>query len=258
MENRKSFELKENIDEKLKKKTITTIFVFFLILLILFFVFIWLKYEVEGVKGISFEIEEILTISTADGKRIENKNKKSKTDKFEVSQVNDVYIAIKEKNINKKDLSLNKISITNFNVQKPETGNIVILEPTGNMPDLFSNSKKNYIDSTIEYKGSKVDNLEKLETSEKGGTIAFRIENNLGSYNVKKDEVLKYDSSLLNKFTKNIEDIKFKINFDLIIELENGVKFSTNIELEKPSEEIFEENKTIVIEDIDEIRFKKI
>ncbi len=258
MENKRSFELRENIDEKLKRKAITAMFVLFLVLLISVLIFIWIKYEVEGIKGFTFEIEEILTISTADGKRIENKKKNSKTDKFEVSQVNDVYIKIKEKDASNSDLSLSKISITNFTLENPKKGEIIILEPTGNMPELFSNSKKNYLDGTIEYKGSKVDNLEKLETSDKGGTIAFRIENKLGSYDVKKDEVLKYDSTLLNKFTKEIEDIEFKIKFDVIIELENGFKFSTTIELDKPSKEIFKENKTIVIEDISEIGFKKI
>lgn len=258
MENKKSFELKEDIDDKLRKKTITTVFILSLIIVVITLLFAWIKYEVEGTKALPFEIEEILIISTADGRRIESKDKKSKTDKFEVSQVNDVYIKIKEKEFKQSDLSLKKISITNFVLEEPKKGEVVVLEPTGNMPELFTKSKKNYINKSIEYIGSKVDNLEKLETSEKGGTIVFRIENKLGSYNVKKDEVLKYDSSLLNKFTKKIDDIKFKISFDLIIELENNVKYSTNIQLNKPSKEIFKENKTVLNEDISEIGFKKI
>ena len=259
MANKKSFELKEDIDEKLRKKTITTVFILSLIVLVIALIFIWIKYEVEGTKGLSFEIEEFLIISTADGRRIENKNKKVKTDKFEVSQVNDIYIKIKEKDLIQSDLSLNKIIITNFVLEKkPEKGEILVLEPTGSMPELFINSTKNYLDKAIEYKGSKVDNLEKLETSEKGGTIAFRIENKLGDYSVKKDEVLKYDSSLLNKFTKSLEEIQFIINFDIIIELENGNKYSTNIRLEKPNEKIFTENKTVITEDVSEMGFKKI
>lgn len=259
MENKRSFELSEEINDRLRKKTITTVFILSLLLVIIFLVFIWIKYEVEGTKGLSFEIEEILTISTADGKRIENKDNKSTTDIFEVSQVNDVYIKIKEKDISNIDLNLKKISITNFILEEsPKKGEIIILEPTGNMPELFINSTKNYIDSTIEYKGSNIDNLEKLETSENGGTVVFRIENKLGSYAVKKDEVLIYDSTLLKKYTTDIEDINFKISFDLVIELENGLKFATTIKLNKPSEEVFKENKTIIIEDISETGFKKI
>ncbi len=259
MENKGNFELSEEINERLRKKTITAVFILVILIILVFLLFIWVKYEVEGIKGYSFEIEEILTISTADGKRIENKDKKSTTDKFEVSQVNDVYIRIKEKDANNSDYNLKKISITNFNLEKaPKKGEIIILEPTGNMPELFLNSTKNYIDSTIEYKASNIDNLEKLETSENGGTVAFRIENKLGYYDVKKDEELKYDSTLLKKYTTDIEDINFDINFDLVIELENGLKFAKTIKLSKPSEEVFKENKTVIIEEISETGFKKI
>ena len=257
MVNKGSFELSDNIEEKLQKKKITALFIFILLILIIILTFIWLKYEVEGAKGLPFEIEEVLVISTADGKRIENKDKKKK-DKVEVSQVNDVFIKIKEKDKDNNYTNIRKIVIGNFELNKPETGEIVILEPSGDIPDLFSNSTKNYLEKEIEYKGAKVDNLEQLETSGKGGTIAFRIENKLGSFDIAKDEVLKYDSSLLNKFVKKVEEIKFKLKFNINIELENGFIYITGIELKKPVEEVFEENKSVYIEDIDDISFRKI
>lgn len=258
MENKKSFELSDEIESKLHKKKVTAIFISSLFLLIIILAFVWVKYEVEGAKGLPFEIEEILVVSTADGNRIENKDKKSKKDKLEVFQVNDIFITIKEKEGINNYTSIKKIIIDNIQLNKePEKGKIIILEPTGDMPDLFSKSKKNYLNKSIEYKGAKIDNLEQLETSDKGGTIVFRIENKLGSYNIKKDDVLKYDSSLLNKFVDNVEEINFKINFDIVIELENGFKYNTSIELDKPNKGIFEENKTVFLEDLDNIVFRK-
>lgn len=259
MGNKKSFELRENIEAKLKKKRVTTIFIFCLILLLISLAFVWLKYEVEGAKGLPFEIEEFLVISTADGNRIVNKNKKVKKDKLEISQVNDVFIKIREKDPKNTNTSIKKISITNFNIIKePKVGKILILEPTGDISKLFSNSKKNFIDSSIEFKGAVIDNLEHLETSLKGGTIAFRIENKLGSYSVKKDEVFKYNSTLLNKFNKKIDDINFQISFDIIIELDNGFKYITNINLNKPNDQILKEDKTVIKEETNEILFKKV
>ena len=259
MENKRSFELREDIDNRLREKTIKTLFVFFIILLFITLGFIWLKYEIEGTKGLTFEIKEILIISTADGKRIENKNKNIKTDKLEVSQVNDFFITIEEKDNINLDNSIKKISIANFDIQEePKKGNLNALEPTGPLSQLFVNSKKNYLDKEIEFKGAKVDDLEQLETSSKGGTVAFRIENKLGSYDVKKEEVLEYNSKLLNKFVKNVEDIQFKLSFDLIIELDNGFKYSTKINVNKPSKEILKEDKLIHNMDVEEISFKKI
>lgn len=258
MENKRNFELSENIEENLKKKKVTTIFVFCLILLLIFLGFVWIKYEVEGAKGLPFKIEEILVVSTADGKRIINKKKDVKIDKFEVSQVNDVFIKIKEKDKENTNTNIRKISITNFNIiKKPNKGEIIVLEPTGDISQMFLNSNVNFIDSSIEYKGAIIDNFEKLETSLNGGTIAFRIENKLGSYNVKKDEVLKYNSTLLNKFVKSLDEINFQISFDLIIELDNGFKYATTIMLDKPLEDIFKEDKTVVKENIEKISFKK-
>lgn len=259
MEYKRSFKLRENIEDNLKKKLFTTIFIFFLILLLIILGFIWIKYEVEGAKGLPFEIEELLIISTADGKRIENKDKKIKTDKLEVYQVNDIFIKIKEKDLVNTGTAIRKISITNFNLsKKPKKGEIVVLEPTGDISKMFLNSKKNFIDSSIEYKGAVIDNLEQLETSEEGGTIAFRIENKLGNYSIKKDEVLKYNSTLLNKFIKSVDEINFNISFDIIIELDNGFKYFTTIYLDKPTEQILKEDKTVKKENIENIVFKKI
>ena len=256
MENKRSFELKENIEDQLKKKTMTTLFVVCLLITFVTLIFIWIKYEVEGAKGLSFEIEEILIVSTADGKRIERK--KEKTDNFEVSQVNDVFIKIREKEKPDSDNRIKKIEITNFKVEeKPKKGDLIILEPTGDLKKLFTNSKKNYITDTIEYKGATVDNLKQMETFDKGGTVVFRIENKMGSFNIKKDEVLEYNSKLLNRFVKNIDDIKFRLFFDLIIELDNGFKYSTTLEINKPTNDMLKEKKSIVYEDVKDISFKK-
>ncbi len=52
------------------------------------------------------------------------------------------------------------------------------------------------------------------------------------------DETITHDGTILGKNGINYEEIKFKISFDITIEIVSGTKFTGRIEMELPREDI--------------------
>lgn len=234
-----------------------SLFFAIIIICILFSYFVMVRYEVEGEKEMPFNIEKILIMSTVTGmqdthtENIWNLN---------IAQNNDLYLYIGKKN-NSDDV-LKKITIENFNITKsPKKGNIKIYRPTGELSNLYTYSEQNYINEKIEYTGSTIDDLKTLEVSNQGGIISIRIATEeIGKYISDSDsEEIIHNSSLLTKSGITEEDINFTISFDMIIEIEKGIKYKGTIELNLPSENLIEKGSSnIEITNFDNVVFKRI
>lgn len=226
--------------------------IFILIFVILLIIF---KYELEGEnkEDLPYFVEQISMVSTADGLKDE-----SNTEylwKGDLLQINDIYIEIK-KNENFVNSILKNVIIENFELTYPNKGNI-------NLSRIIKNedTSNNYVIENInQYKfiGAENTSLEELTISNQGGNIGFRIiNNNLGTYSSNEEEI-NYDGRILNLENIKNEDIKFTIKFDLLIELVDGKKYKTNIQLELPVGDILTNGVEVVeYENIESLLYKR-
>lgn len=241
-----------------KKEIIKKSIFFSSLVIIFFFVFlIIINYQVEGEKEIPYKPSKILLVSTVDG--IANEDKENLWN-IDVIQTNDIFIYIdSDKNTNE---TIKEISIENFNIIKDfEKGNIEILRPTSDLDNLYKSSVQNYLNDKIVYQGAKLDDMKSLEISNNGGIIGFRVAlNNLGKF-ISNDENLEiiYDGRLLSNLGISLEEIKLKLNFDIIIKTSENISYKGTISLEMPTEEIITEgvSKTEII-DFSNVVFKRI
>ena len=233
------------------KIAVTLIIISILLFLILLVIF---KYEIEGEKkeNLPFVIEQISLVSTADG--LKNQENNEYLWSGELIQVNDIYIKV-SKNPNISGVIENAI-IQNVEIITPQKGNI-------NLTKIIKNedTSNNYvIEDLKEYKftGGKSTSLENLTIANQGGIIGLRAINvNLGTYN-SNDEEINYDGRILNIENITNDEIKFKLKFDILIELRDGIKYKTNIELELPVGNILENGVEIrEYNNIDNLIYKR-
>lgn len=214
---------------------ILTIAIFVILVCALAF-FVIFKYQVEGEKNAVFDISKILVVSTVEGV-----SKDAPTAKWDlnVNQNNDVYITIK-KNGKKQD-AIKNVTINNVQIENaPAKGTLNLYKPaeTG----LFKNDDKYKIENELIYAGSKEGSINNLEISNQGGTVIIRFCNaNISTYTSNEDEQISHDGTLLTKTGVNVEEIKAKVSFDIIIETESGIKYKTTTNLDLPAGNILEE-----------------
>ena len=111
---------------------------------------------------------------------------------------------------------------------------------------------------TIEYKGAMKTDLKKLEISNQGGLIMFRVANDkVAEYISNEDEI--NHNELLKKANITVEDLKSKLSMDITIKIESGKEYKANIELDLPIEGVIENGTSSQeITDTKNIIFKRI
>lgn len=199
-------------------------------------VFIMFKYEIEGEDQdkLPFLIEKISVVSTADG--IKNKGDSEYLWSGELVQVNDVYIKMSKNT----DLSgtIEKILIQNIQITEPQKGEVSlgkIIKSEDSSNDYIIEDINSY-----EISGGESTSYEKLTIANQGGIVGLRILNRgLGNYS-SNDEEINYDGRILNLSNLSFEELKFVLKFDVLIEIKNGIKYKTNVELELPAGNILE------------------
>ena len=198
------------------------IFIFAICISLMIVFSIMVKYDVEGEKTLPFSIKEILLVSTVDGDIIEDSEN---IWNIGVTQVNDVYIYINK--TNKEETTIKSVTLNNFIInQKPTKGNLKLLRPTGDLPNLYSLSQQDYLSEGITYLGGIIDDMKSLEIGNNGGILGFRISiNDLGSYISNEGEEIIYDGRLLSNLKINEEELKFNISFDITIETSDNIKY---------------------------------
>lgn len=258
--------METNKKEAIKK----AIFIFVLLILIIIVGFITVKYEIEGEQNPPFAISKIRIISTADAIEAEE-------NQVDILQVNDIYISIEKNENYKQEELIRRLGIENIKITKqPQKGKNTLYRPSDNEKITYIYDEKFKIENNIEYFGDKYTDLKELSIANQGGTISFRsCIKNLGK--ISKEEVNKlveetqnteiaegttlginHNSGLLQKAGINEEEIKYEIQFDLILELETNKKYKATVMLDLPNEEL--EGETVKgkeIENPENIIFKR-
>lgn len=242
-----------------KKEIIKRIvFIVFLVFMIGVVIFIMKKYDVEGEKTLPFNIEKILVISTVDGKKNEDGENLWN---INLSQVNDVFIYMSKHENTKKDVTIKDITLENFNVTtNPKKGILKLYRPTGELNSLYTYSQEDYLNKSLTFTGAKIDDLKNLEISNIGGVMGFRAAiENLGDYVSNEDVEIAYNGSLLSKAGISLDDIKFNLSFDMIIQTSDKVSFKGTINTKFPAGDIITNGRANTeITDFSNVVFKRV
>lgn len=231
-----------------------------ILIIVIMCITIILQYEKEGEKNIPFQISRITIVSTAKGiEDTEKEEGESSTWKFDVLQNNDIYFAITKNPNYQKEEMIKNIKIDNIKlIKEPQIGNIKIYVPSNQEGQKFIYTDEFEITDEINFVGSERSNEKDLQIGNQGGNFSISMCNTqIGKY-ISNDEEIKHDASLIQKMGKTEEELKFKVSFDLTIELENK-KLKTNVILDMPAENIFAEGTSVkIINDTSSFIFKRV
>lgn len=242
--------------EKPKFNILMYISAIIIIIALIIVFFIMYKYNVEGESIPPFKVSKMVVISSA---KTENLQLNDSNYDADLLQTNDVRISIEKNPEYKKEAIIKKVILNNIQIDAKNTeGNIEIYRPSmGGKPYDYTEEYK--ITDNIEYEGEQETYTkgETLQIANQGGIIDFSVVlNNLGKISYKENEPLKVDGTLLKQI--GIENIDYEIKFDLIIELESGVKLKTKITLNLPSGDILENGVETLEETNLKIVFKRV
>lgn len=216
---------------------------------------IMLKYQVEGEKNLPFKLSKLMVVSNVEGKQEDNKESIWYA---WINQNNDVYINIEKNPEYKKNETIKKITLENFNyISKPRLGNINLYRPSENV--LFEEKEQYLVKDKIEYNGAKEGNVNKLEIGNQGGIILFRAANEkVADYKSNAQEVT-FTGRIFKDSAMKKEDLQYSISFDIIIETGSKVKYKANMTLDFPVGDLFNnDNASIEKTDFSDIIFKRI
>lgn len=249
--------MKEKLKYLMNKKAFHISMLIVIVVIILFVLgIIVLQYNIEGETNMPFILNKIAVISSVEGT---DKEAGSNRWAFDVSQNNDINLYIeKNKNYDKQE-AIKSILIDNIEIQRnSEKGKINFYRPnTTESGVYFKNVEENLV-QTIEYKGAMQTDLKKLEISNQGGLIMFRVANDkVAEYFSNEDEI--NHNELLKKANITIEDLKSKLSMDITIKIESGKEYKANISLDLPIEGVIENGTSSQeINDTSNIIFKRI
>ena len=249
--------MKEKLKYLMNKKAFHISMLIVIVAIILFVLgIIVLQYNIEGETNMPFVLNKIAIISSVEGT---DKEAGSNRWAFDISQNNDINLYIeKNKNYDKQE-AIKSILIDNIEIQRnSEKGKINFYRPnTTESGVYFKNVEENLV-QTIEYKGAMKTDLKKLEISNQGGLIMFRVANDkVAEYISNEDEI--NHNELLKKANITVEDLKSKLSMDITIKIESGKEYKANIELDLPIEGVIENGTSSQeITDTKNIIFKRI
>ncbi len=233
-----------------------SIFLFCVFIVLMVIISNMVKYQVEGEKSLPYSISKIFVISTVEGMPIDDGQN---IWNINVKQANDLYFYIDKNEVTEE--TIKQITIENFNVTKaPAKGEVAIYRPTGDLGKTYMHSEQNYLGESITYTGATIDDLKTLEIANNGGVISCRVAlDNLGNYISNDSTEITYDGKLLQNIGLTLEQIKFSLSFDILIETNENVTFKGTISLDMPAEDIIENGSSnFEITDFENVVFKRI
>ena len=228
-------------------------------------VFKVIKYEVEGEKNMPFQLGKIIVISSASSSADQELvvEEGQEVEKYiwneRVIQTNDVYVYI-DKNQNYKEEQLIKnIRIENIRFMKNvNLGKIQVYMPSSEDGALYQYVNDYLVNSTLTYRGAEKDNKKNLEIGNQGGCVYFSLANmELPNYKSNVDTEIEQGAFILEKMGLNEEDLKFKVAFDLVIEVKDK-SYKGTVVLDLPVENVVgvKETHTEII-DFSNVIFKR-
>ena len=226
------------------------------ILLIITAIIVTFKYNIEGETNMPFKLSKIVI-----GSMVVSSDNILDTDGLEndIVQNNGIYFEIKKNDNYKNTAVIDNVEFANIQITSaPKKGTIKTFIPNTTENKKFTYSDEFLLDSnSLKYTGSNKSDTTTLEINNQGGIVAIAFGNlGLGTYNLTEQELV-IDGTLLNNFGVTDDDIKFTVNFDLIITTE-GNNYKTNISLDLPTSEITSSGKSsIEITDTSKYIFKR-
>ena len=269
--------IRDNVKQKLKFGAV----LFAIVISIAIAGFIVLRYQVEGEKKVPFEIGKIIVISSARTDAIVNDNKDVNNNEEntningeqqnaaeqenyiwneKVVQTNDIYIYIDKNQDYKKEQSIKNVRIENIKIlENVKIGKIQVYMPNSLDDGLYKYINDYLVNTSLTYTGAAADNKKALEINNQGGCIYISFANmGLENYKSNEEQELPQGGSILEKINLSNEDLKFKVSFDLVIEVEDKT-YQTNVTLDMPIEGIVGQQETHqTITDFDKTVYKRL
>ena len=245
-----------------KLKFIFAIFIIVLVAAIV--VFRIIKYQAEGEKNMPFNLSKIIVVSTAQKEDIEQNATQNENGlgNFNVIQTNDLYISIeKNKNYTKKEEKIKSVSINNIRIiEAPSVGILKVYMPNSLDGETYKYTDEYIVNDRLTYKSADKTEYKNLQIGQNGGSIAISFANKqIGTYVSGEDTEVTYNGTMISKLGMNDEQVKSKISFDLIIELDDGKKYSGNVEINFDCNGLIENGKSQTeITDFSNIIFKRV
>lgn len=228
-----------------------------LIIVVILFVagILVLKYSVEGETNMPFNLSKISVISSSEG--LDKETGESKW-AFDIYQSNDIYLYFDKNENYKETQAIKNIIIDNFQVTGTKKENIKIYRPEAEEENVIFKYRNENITDRLEYIGELVNDIKTMQIANQGGIIAFRCSiDNLAEY--KSDEYEINHMELLKKANISNDELKFNLQFDLTINLENGREFKTTVNLDLPIDDVVNNGITSKeFTDMSDFVFKRI
>ena len=194
---------------------------------------IMLKYSQEGETNMPFNLSEIIVVSSAEG-ITKSENPRNYKWNLDTMQYNDIYLHIETNDNYNKNAYIESISLENFSFTEPQVGNTRIYMPNSTDGGLFTFDDEYLINRVLTYNGAKNSNTKTLEVSSQGGNVLFRAANTeVGEYISNDDAEIAHNGTLINKTGVSIEDLKYSISFDIVIDT-NIATYRGRVNLELP------------------------
>ena len=197
-----------------------------------------LIYQKNGEKNMPFNLSKIIIISTAQkDESIENVEGQSTEASwnFKIIQNNDIYISIDgtDNNVNKKE-TIKNITLENIEIKEvPQKGVLKAYMPNSLEGARYTYTDEYVVPKSLTYRGADESSYKNLQINKNGGIITISFANkDLGEYSSGEDTEITYNGTMLSKLGLTDEDVKSKIEFDLIIELNDGKKYSGRVNLD--------------------------
>ena len=145
-----------------------------------------------------------------------------------------------------------------FSIQD-KTGKIQVYMPNSLDDGLYKYADEYLVNSTLTYTGASADNKKTLEIGNQGGCICISFANmGLGNYKSNDDQEIEQGASILQKMNIANEDLKFKVSFDLVIEVDDK-SYKTNMVMDLPIDELVGQKETHKeITDFKDVIFKRL
>ena len=217
---------------------------------------VMLKYHTEGETNMPFNIEQFMVISSAE---TQNKPENPDNNKWnvDINQYNDFYIKFNKNNEYKKNEQIKEIRIENIKINNPSKGEVEVYMPNPLEGKMFDYSENLKVNGSLTYVGSVTDNMKALNIANQGGTILFRVVNKkVTEYVSNEDGEISYNGKLLNFGDINIDDVKFNISFDIVIET-NRMTYRGRKTIDLPCGDIKEEGTSKILNEGEDIIFKR-
>ena len=147
-------------------------------------------------------------------------------------------------------------AVTDENVKK---GKIQVYMPNSLEDGLYKYTNEYLVNSSLTYTGASADNRKALQVRSQGGGICISFANmGLGNYKSNDDQEIQQGGTILEKMNVSNEDLKFKVSFDLIVEVQDK-SYKTNIVLDLPIDGIVGQKETTrEITDLQNLVFKRL